>query len=180
MDPVAIQAFRDCVAGKSPWPLLIHGSPGNGKTCAGLVFCDRVIYSEWWIWTIFHRKLHRIVTGGQDEEYIPGPRIEGTLSARMPGTWVRWTVEKWWRYIKRLPLVVVDDVALSAKAEKVEYEAMHALLENRVGLPLVLTSNLALDGKDGLPGLADVFDERVRDRIRAGTQTELTGDSRRW
>lgn len=34
------QMFADLIAGRKPWPLLLYGEPGVGKTCAALCLCD--------------------------------------------------------------------------------------------------------------------------------------------
>jgi DNA replication protein DnaC len=40
VDPELWQRFADLVNGKRPWPLLLHGGAGRGKTCASLALCD--------------------------------------------------------------------------------------------------------------------------------------------
>ena len=39
--------FLDLCAGRSRWPLFLHGKPGRGKTLAAYCFCDRVVDAAW-------------------------------------------------------------------------------------------------------------------------------------
>ena len=95
--------FADLTAGKLPWPLLIHGGTGVGKTCAGLVFHD---------WTPWARWLD-----------IDGLTIQA---------WSQFEVDNWywWNQIGKAPLVIVDELA-AGEANKVEYRGLKRLLDIR-------------------------------------------------
>src|SRR5688572_13095367 len=41
IEPALKRTIGECLYGLSPWPLLIHGSCGAGKTCAALAACDQ-------------------------------------------------------------------------------------------------------------------------------------------
>lgn len=70
------------------------------------------------------------------------------------------------------PLVVLDEMGLRAVSDT-HYEVVHELLDLREGAGLIAISNHSLES------LASIYDRRTADRLGAGCQFELKGDSRR-
>lgn len=164
------QAIREAAAGKLRWPLFITGNPGTGKTCGALCVVDHTEGSEFWIWDEYWRfvndvnfgRAQTIIQGGKDPDGWDHP-------SRM----IDWTTQKWWAYVERLPLLVLDDIGLRGVANDTQYEAMKLTLDRRHNLPTILTSNL------DVVKIAEVFDYRVMDRIDSGTTVHIKGTSRR-
>lgn len=48
LNPNLKHVLRDLCKGRRPWPLLLHGGAGRGKTCAALLLADRVNNSFYW------------------------------------------------------------------------------------------------------------------------------------
>lgn len=144
----------DLIFGRAKWPLFLWSSvPGTGKTCAGLVVCDLWPMSRAWRFEDFAADL---------------------VDVKMGRHWCS-TISTWWDFVQKRMFVLIDDVGAGPKeAKDTQYEALKGVLDRRIGLPLMLTSNLSHEA------LEKVFDARVVDRIAAGTVIEVKGESRRW
>jgi chromosomal replication initiation ATPase DnaA len=152
-----IEALCD---GHGRWPLFLHGKVGRGKSYAALCLFDRVGGSEFWSMPDFIEKYRRVKDGREWWSNI--------------GNGGYWTVDSWWQYITRLPLLVLDDVALHEENNQIQTETLFRALEARTRLPLVVTSNRDPDGI----GLS--YDDRIRSRLCCGTIYELEGDDLRY
>jgi len=163
IDPTLRESMNGLIQGKLPWPLFVYGPIGTGKTCAGLVLVDHAggffyTASEW------ARLLNEANNG------MLFDKVDQEIRKVSPQTL--------WNGISKAKLVVIDELGarIDAKSEKVSehaYESIKELIDLRYGKPLVLLSNLTL------PQVAKVYDERVVDRIAAGTIVNLQGKSRR-
>lgn len=148
--------------GLEPWPLLILGTPGTGKTSAALALCDYIEGSEFWTAAEFHQAVLDVKFGRREW------KADG-----YPGSGA-WTVRGWWGMVAARPLVVLDDLGTGEReARDAFYESIKTLLDKRTCRPLIVTSNLSLEG------LEKVFDGRVADRLAAGTVIEVSGESMR-
>lgn len=149
------EAIRRLIAGEAPWPLLILGPAGTGKSCAGLALLD-------------HSRGFYYTAADLAGELIRS--MHGRLNSQS-GRAIH--PESLWEELEKAQLVVLDEVGSSAKVSEFHYETVKKLLDRREGLPLVCISNLSLDR------LAEVYDDRVASRLAAGTVITLTGRDRR-
>jgi hypothetical protein len=152
-------AIRALVGGKSPWPLLLHGPAGTGKTCAALALLD-------------HGGGEYFTAWGLAEAAIQSQ--QGRMR-RCDGAGDGYTVypDEFWRQVGEEPLVVLDELGCRERVSDHHYECVRRLLDERIGLPLVAISNLPLSR------LAQVYDDRVASRLGAGTVVGLGGEDRR-
>lgn len=105
------------LSGSAPWPLLIYGPTGCGKTCAALAACDRAVSAAYWT-----------SDGLCDRLLVPEGRE--LLLAHL--------VEK--------ELVVVDELGARQKATELEYAAVKRVADEReaqAGRVAIYVSNLA-------------------------------------
>lgn len=164
-----LEEIKKAASGDLKWPLYVYGDVGVGKTRGGLCVADHVAsaewftFEEWWQATIDVKKGDKWFTSGG--ELTPGGYRELARE-------VKWTVEMWWRYLTRIPLVVVDDVGVRGASEAAR-EAFKTLLDLRSDRPLIVTSNI------DMAGIEEVFDGRIRDRLESGTVVRLKGRSKR-
>ena len=149
--PPVQAALAACGGGGRPWPLYLHGPAGGGKTSAALALLR--------------------ACGGL------------YLSA---GWWDRCRVEDKvgaadiLGCLDRARLVVVDEIGLRAVATDWQLESLKLLLDGRAGLPLVVTGNVPPRAADGRPGVAEVYDGRIADRLLvAGSVCRVDVPSRR-
>jgi hypothetical protein len=120
-----VTAFRSLVAGKAPWPLLLHGPAGGGKTCAALALADFAESAAYWT-------------------------ADGLVDAHMgPGK-----VDVW-EAVQGKALVILDEIGAREKVTDLAYSTIKQLVDvremscNRVA---IYVSNL---GPDRLAGLLD-------------------------
>ena|GEM_PF-1209435 len=152
--------LQDCAMGKSPWPLLLTGPAGTGKTCAALCLCDRVRTSV--SFRDFGSICETVRQAKLGELYSHGTHADTLLSP-----------DDWWSAWGKFSLAVVDEIGARASITEHVYECMKRVLDERQGKPLVLISNL------DLTGLARVYDDRVASRAGAGTVVRFAGADRR-
>jgi hypothetical protein len=146
------------VSGKQPWPLVLHGPAGTGKTCACLCLLDcagGLYFTE--------------ATLCDDLDRARNGRLEWHHEGRGGTKWP----EHFWADVVRAPLVVLDEIALRDKVSDARYEATKRLIDERFGLPLVVVSNPAMRE------IAGLYDARVFSRLAAGVTIELSGKDRR-
>lgn len=162
--------MRDVCRGVKPWPLLLYGSYGIGKTCAGLVLADYVKQSLWFDFGDFCRKCNDAQC---DRLYwtFGGDSDEGHTNLRQSRK-VTW--DEWWKVIRAAPLLVLDDIGTRTRASDAQYEALKLAFDRRLGKPFLLTSNLDIDA------IGKLFDGRIADRLLAGTEATVAGNSMRW
>jgi len=147
------------IDGSAPWPLTILGSIGSGKTCAALALCDHVYGS---IYETFrgHCDVVRMAQEGKSDWY------ENGRGGKTTPTQV-------WNGYRQAPLVVLDEIGSREKVSDFQYDCLYDMLEVREYRPLILVSNLDLQG------LSRVFDERITSRIIAGTVVLIEGPDQR-
>jgi len=82
--------------------------------------------------------------------------------------------ESRWQSIMSRSLVVVDEIGCANRPDR-EFDALKRLADeiDYRRVPAIIISNLDRDG------LAQAYDERILDRLAAGTVVELSGQSRR-
>lgn len=178
ISPTLTSTLADLVAGRQPWPLYLWGPAGTGKTSAALALLDRCgpvlpadlrcsyPAGDWLAGYVAARTIQQVRLDAD----------RGRLSWGRPGSGtdeLRWTViaEK----LTTAPLLVVDDLGVGALRE-FGLQVLLDLLDPRLGDPVrptVAVSNLPPSR------LPEFTDERVADRLLAGTVVELGGASRR-
>jgi DNA replication protein DnaC len=155
----AREAVRACVRAATPWPLLIQGPVGTGKTCAALVLLDHTPGGLYYSTGELCDTLIRAQQG----------RLEWSHEGR-GGT--RWP-EQVWSDLAKAPLVVLDELGARERVSDAHYDAVKRLLDERHGTPLLLLSN------HDLGALALLYDDRIASRIGGGTVCRLDGPDRR-
>lgn len=152
-------AFRECRKGLAPWPLLILGDVGVGKTR----FC-LCIY-DWY--------------GGRYTE-LSTLADEFAMVRRGEFRDLRWTTEPkvyerdWIKMLEDERILIVDDIGRrSNESEHVRDTLIRVLNAREGGRPLVVVSNLTLDQ------LSESYDDRIASRLSAGTVINAEGDDRR-
>lgn len=155
------EQIRGLILGNLPWPLLIHGPAGRGKTCAALCLLD---YAGGWYRTIadLADELIEITSGTRKTE---GPAGEGG------GMTI--TATTFWERIAKQPLIVLDELGAKMSVSDHHYTAVKRLLDHRERKPLIVLSNLDLDG------INKVYDDRIASRCASGTVVKLGGADRR-
>lgn len=160
--------------------------PGTGKTSAALALLDHVgrPSREW----NCSRELRDFAAGFID--FSDTTRLFRAASKKSffwhrGGSGGNLTDGDLWEWIRRDNLIVIDDVRKPSEREaglgEDHYGILKRILDLRVNRPLVLTSNLDPYEPQGggVSELVKVFDDRIADRIHAGTIFELAGESRR-
>ncbi len=150
VDAKLVAVLRDLAVGKRPWPLLIHGAPGTGKTCAGLCLADVVETASYYT-------------------------VEEVCDAVMGrgGT----DVADLWRKIETKALVVLDELGTRERVGDLEYSSVKRVLdvrETKHHRCLVAISNVPPDA------LVELYDRRVYSRLTCGTVYHLAGPDRRF
>jgi hypothetical protein len=145
------------------WPLFLFGPVGTGKSAlAGLMYCF------WrgtalWINAVQGLRAVTMATSDHPEPYwgIPGAP--------------RWSERDMWDGLDEIgrEVVVLDDIGTRARASDAQFDALHRILLQRDGRPLIATSNL------GLADLARVYDDRSASRLASGTVLQLDGPDQR-
>lgn len=153
-------AIVRCAAGELPWPLLVYGGVGTGKTCAGLVLCDYLAGSA------IYRDFVTLCAEHQ--------------SCKMGAHWwygthgeTRVSPEYYWQNWNEMQLAILDEIGAREVASDHVYETLKRALDERDRKPLMLISNLSPQR------IAEVFDDRIASRCVAGTVINLAGDDRR-
>lgn len=148
-DAALVALLNGLAIGNKPWPLLLHGRPGRGKTCGVLALCDIVETACYWT-------AERL-----------GTFIMGHNSAEVEGEYDR---------IGSKHLAVLDELGERERTGDLGYQAVKQFAdvrEQRAGRVAIYISNVPPHE------LADVYDDRLASRILCGTIHELTGDDRR-
>jgi DNA replication protein DnaC len=157
IDKALQDRIRLLVKGEAPWPLLLHGPAGCGKTCAALCLLDHVGRGFYFTAADLCDKIIQAQKGElQTEE--SGWRV---------------SPQGLWKEITSTPLVVLDELGAREKVSDFHYDTVKRVLDEREGQPLVCLSN------HGIEELARVYDDRVASRLAAGTILALDGADRR-
>lgn len=145
---------------QAPWPLLLTGPAGTGKTCASLWLLDHTRGGKYFTITELTEALIELMKGELRHE-VPG---QGSFKVHR---------KSFWRDIEAAPLVVLDELGCRDKVSDHHYEAVKRLLDLRHGLPFIVISNLELDA------ISRLYDDRVASRLAGGTVVSLKGEDRR-
>lgn len=148
------------------WPLYLHGGTGAGKTCVAALLYRRFRVQPMWLRA--DDLLLSLATGRTSRELMHVDSIDeyGHIVRKLV------TFAQYQRQLASCPCVFLDDLGVRAPTDPMR-QYLFDLLEYRKGLPLVITSNLSPEG------LADMFDDRVISRVKAGTVLHLDGPDRR-
>jgi DNA replication protein DnaC len=147
------------IGGKCEWPLTLHGDVGTGKTCAALALCD---------WT-----LNNLCFSARQFAEDFRRAEQGLLTWYREGAGGKISPHDLWTHIRKVDLVVIDELGAREKVPQTHYDAILRLLDIRLKAPLIFVSNLNMEE------LAEVYDYRVVDRLLAGTVLCVKGESRR-
>lgn len=158
IDPALRTAIRAAVLAETPWPLVVHGPAGCGKTCAALCVLD-------------HAGGEYHTAAGLCETIIRAQqgRLEWSHEGRGGMLWP----EQFWRKLAAASLVVLDELGSRERVSDHHYECVKRVLDDRAGKPLIVLSNL------GLEKIASLYDDRIASRLAAGTVVRMEGDDRR-
>jgi len=150
--------LSDLAGGRKPWPLLLHGEAGSGKTCAGLAMLD--------IWggrfTEFTKLCSDLRLAMQGELFTP--ICQGTGGYRMyeADIWKPWTASN---------LTVLDDFGVRNPTD-FQYDTLLAAIKSRHAKPAIFISNMRLQD------IERRFDDRIASRLGGGTVYGMSGDRR--
>jgi DNA replication protein DnaC len=143
------ELFRRLLDGRQPWPLLLSGRCGCGKTCAVLALCD-----------FARRSFYATV------EELCRVELYGTLERK------RLT----WRKVEESPLAVLDEIGIRQKVTDLEFTVAYRfadLRDRRRGAGTVYVSNFSPEA------IGRLYDDRLLDRISRGTFYRPDGPSKR-
>ena len=155
IEPALRGTIQDLTNGLRPWPLLLLGEAGSGKTCAALCMID--VFGGWY--TSLPELCDLLITAQKGElAYSSGHR--------------RFTEDVWsaWR---NAHLVVLDEIGARDKVSDHHYETLKWAMDRREGQPAVFISN-----HEKLSELGHLYDDRIASRLSSGTPVWLKGDRR--
>lgn len=150
--------FRELISGHNPWPLLMHGQAGTGKTCALLCLLDYA-GGEYHTVSGLCSLMNRAALG----------RVEWYREGRGGTLWP----EMIWERIAKQPLIVLDEIGCRSNVSDAHYEVVKEMIDIRQRKPFAVISNLAPDI------LGKLYDDRILSRLSSGTVIELAGPDRR-
>lgn len=158
--------IREHHRGAARWPLLLHGPAGTGKTCVALCLLDYAkehpeTFSGWCPAYMVCSDWTAAVTQARLGKYEPvgcrGPIYEHEL----------------WEWYQNKRLVCIDEIGTRQTVSDTAYEVLKLSLDRREGRPLIVVSNLDLEG------IARAYDDRIASRLSAGVRLKFTGDDLR-
>lgn len=155
IDPLVRSVIAELASGFRPWPLVMLGSTGGGKTCSSLVMADHVKGAKYFTAAEFYESL-------TDAEFGRLQNQSGYSTS----------TRKFWSDWVSAPLAILDEVGLRGKVSDAAYAATFHAIDRRHAQPLVVISNLSIHE------LHQVFDDRVVSRLAAGTVLRFSGDRR--
>lgn len=157
--------IRKVLIGESPWPLYLWGPPQYGKTSASLFICDLVNGSYFWDF----QTICTIYAGIKRGE----PTVLAFRGAVTPEGWreperiLRFNLMGFLNHVRYCPLLVIDEIGLREQPTACQYECLIKILDERVGMPLIVTSNIS-------PAEIEFsYDERIKSRIAQGTSVHF-------
>lgn len=147
-------AIRSCCQGDSPWPLILLGNVGSGKTCAALSVTD---------WT-YGPRMFFTEEGLQD---ALSSAMAGTLFEERPmrQTDRKLSTDDLWAKWRDCAIAVLDDFG-QRRATRASDDLLYNAINYREHLPLIITSNLKW------AEIEQRFDERIIRRLACGTIAE--------
>lgn len=141
-------------SGESPWPLVLLGSAGCGKTCIGLLLADYYghIYhtAADWCQRVADATFGRL-------------RSESGYGISAHEVWHDWSDCR---------LAVLDELGTRERASEHHYETVKRCIDSRECKPAVFISNL------DLCAIQEVYDDRISSRLAGGTVITMEGDRR--
>lgn len=147
------EAIRDLAKHGTPWPIVLVGRTGGGKTCAALCAIDH--FGGWYTELAdFSELILRSRHGDL--------RADGGYQYTEADVWRQWTEAN---------LAVIDEIGLRTPTDN-QFETLKRMLDRREHAPLIVISNFRL------PDLARVYDDRIVSRLACGTVIETTTDRR--
>lgn len=156
------QAIHNCAKGREPWPLLLSGSVGIGKTYAGLVLCDWVAAP-----TLFYtlgELCNHLIACQQGTEFEDDPTAIRPRKITPPRFWISWAKQK---------LCIIDEIGQRKTVSDHHYETLKTAIDRREGKALMLIANMDLGG------IAELYDDRIASRLASGTALHVLGKDRR-
>ena len=151
------ETMGNMVKGELPWPLVIIGEAGAGKTLGALLFL------EWWgrggTYTTLPRFCHRLAEALMQRLYT-----SSGYQMQVDDVWEEWS---------RVPFAIMDEVGTRDRVSDHHFEALLEALNSREGRPTIFVSN------SGRTQLSRVYDDRVASRLTGGTVVYVKGDQRR-
>lgn len=163
LPPILRDAMNAVTNGDSPWPLVMIGEAGAGKTCAALLMLYR--------WAELGAHVYYSLAAGYAERVRLAKLGElewQTITAHGKLSEAN-VVDEW----GRPPLAVLEEVGTRDKASDFQCEVVQRCIDGRLGRPTVYTSNLKLEV------LEQVYTDRIASRLSAGTIVYVKGDQRR-
>lgn len=164
VEPPLRDTLRRLSKGELPWPLLLWGLPGRGKTCAAMSFLDHVksIQPKWrgryihgrYFWTV--AEYYQLVL---DVKF--GRKTDVGIDDFRRGV------------VDEAALVVLDEVDRAEEIKDGRVEETLDVLDRREGMPLILLSNSSPDV------LGQIYGERLPSRLANGVIYEMKGVDRR-
>lgn len=144
-----VNALRPIVTGTAPWPVLLTGAPGAGKTCVGLALCDIAK-------TAFYVTVEELC-----DAVVGKGRIEP---------------DALWQKAEEKDLIVLDELGCRSTVGDLEYSAVKRLLdirETRHNRRLVAISNVEPNA------LVNLYDRRIYSRLTCGLVYQMQHGDRR-
>jgi DNA replication protein DnaC len=154
--PSIRKRVENVIEGIDPWPLVLVGGVGTGKTCTAGCMLDLAAGQR--IYKTVPQLAEDLVLAGK------GELSESGYPVSTSGYWARW---------REAALVVLDELGTRERASDFVYESVKRAIDERQDMPAVFISNLGLDD------LAKVFDDRVSSRLAQGTVIHFDGPDRR-
>lgn len=145
VDSALVDTFRRLAEGLAPWPLLLYGPVGSGKTCAALSLCD--VARTACYWTV--------------------DRLCSSIMQSDPED-----VRDIWNAIETKDLAVLDELGTRDRISDLHYSAVKDFADARelnAGRRAIYISNASPKK------LASLYDDRIISRILCGTKLELGG-----
>ena len=157
IDPEIRGKIARVVRGGTPWPLVLLGTAGLGKTCAALCLADTVAGAT---------RYHSIAELAERVRQAQLGQLESEqgFAISVTGVWGLW---------HRAVLTVLDELGGRQAVSDARYEIVKRAIDERHGQPAVFISNL------DMAALAEVYDDRVTSRLAGGTVIVFGGGDRR-
>ena len=146
-------AFRGCREGKFPWPLLLSGAVGIGKTRACLCFHD---------W--FGGRYDELATYADEFACVRRGEFRDLRWIHVPKVFER----DWIKMMRAERLLIVDDIGRRAReSDHVVDTLIRLLICREGGHPMVLVTNLTPEE------IQANYDDRIASRMVAGTVVNI-------